>query len=183
LYLANSLAAAVNEPALYRLLTFHVPNKISLFLCLPRDTSSRNTPPPPRSEWGLSLPPDCFVSRGSNAPCEYFLTWGFWRGGVVSSSPNPQAGGPPLVGCPRLLIQYIRSYPPYRSPFLHPQPEDAPFRGDRDPLTRNIGITLTNITSGYQAMFLIFEARHPIVLSYNNYVHSRHNKVYTTSRI
>ncbi|KAJ4436550.1 hypothetical protein ANN_16582 [Periplaneta americana] len=27
-------------------------------------------------------------------------------------SPNPQAGGPPLIGCPRLLIQYIRSYPP-----------------------------------------------------------------------
>ena len=26
---------------------------------------------------------------------------------------QPQAGGPPLVGCPRLLIQYIRSYPPY----------------------------------------------------------------------
>jgi hypothetical protein len=25
----------------------------------------------------------------------------------------PQAGGPPLVGCPRLLIQYIPSYPPY----------------------------------------------------------------------
>jgi hypothetical protein len=31
---------------------------------------------------------------------------------------QPQAGGPPLVGCPRLLIQYIRSYPPY--------PEDFP---------------------------------------------------------
>jgi hypothetical protein len=27
--------------------------------------------------------------------------------------PNLQAGGPPLVGCPRLLIQYICSYPPY----------------------------------------------------------------------
>jgi hypothetical protein len=26
---------------------------------------------------------------------------------------NLQAGGPSLVGCPRLLIQYIRSYPPY----------------------------------------------------------------------
>jgi hypothetical protein len=26
---------------------------------------------------------------------------------------NPQARGPPLVGFPRLLIQYIRSYPPY----------------------------------------------------------------------
>jgi hypothetical protein len=35
-----------------------------------------------------------------------------WRE-VVTTSPNPQAGGPPLVGCPRLLVQYIRSYPPY----------------------------------------------------------------------
>jgi hypothetical protein len=59
---------------------------------------------------------------------------GFSRGGVVSTSPNPQAGEPPLVGCTRLLIQFIRSYPPYRRPFLHPQPEDTPCRGDRDPL-------------------------------------------------
>ena len=36
-------------------------------------------------------------------------------------------------GCPRLLIQYIRGYPPYLRPFLHPQPEDAPCLGDRDP--------------------------------------------------
>jgi hypothetical protein len=27
--------------------------------------------------------------------------------------PNPQAGGPPTVGCPQLLNQHIRSYPPY----------------------------------------------------------------------
>ena len=58
-----------------------------------------------------------------------FLWWG-----VVSTSPNPQPGGPPLVGCLRLLILYARSYPPYWSPFLHPKPEDAPCRGDRDPL-------------------------------------------------
>jgi hypothetical protein len=31
----------------------------------------------------------------------------------VSPTPNPQAGGPPLVGCPRLLIRYIRSYSTY----------------------------------------------------------------------
>jgi hypothetical protein len=37
----------------------------------------------------------------------------FLRWGVVSISPNPQAGRPPLIGCPRLLIQYILSYPPY----------------------------------------------------------------------
>jgi hypothetical protein len=35
------------------------------------------------------------------------------RWGVVSPTPNLQAGGPPFVGCPRLLIQYIRSYRPY----------------------------------------------------------------------
>jgi hypothetical protein len=57
----------------------------------------------------------------------------FLRRGVVSTSPNPQAGGPLLVGYPRLLNQFIHSYPPYRRPFLYPQPEDAPCRGDRDP--------------------------------------------------
>jgi hypothetical protein len=58
----------------------------------------------------------------------------FLRRGFVSTSPNPQAEGPPLVGRPRMLIQYIRSYHRYRWPFLHPQSEDAPCRGDRDPL-------------------------------------------------
>ena len=33
-YLANSLAAAVSEPALYRLFTLQVPNLISLFYCV-----------------------------------------------------------------------------------------------------------------------------------------------------
>jgi len=63
-----------------------------------------------------------------------FLNTAVLQGGVVSPSPNPKAGGPPLAGCPRLLIQFIRSYPPHRRPFLYPQPEDAPCHGDRDPL-------------------------------------------------
>ena len=54
-----------------------------------------------------------------------FLNISVLQGMVVSTSPNPQAGGPTLVGCLRLLIQYIRSYPPYRRPFLYPQPEDT----------------------------------------------------------
>ena len=33
----------------------------------------------------------------------------FFRRIVFTPSSNPQAGGPPLVGCPRLLIEYIRS--------------------------------------------------------------------------
>ena len=110
------------DPSLYRILTFHVPKRMSLFLL--RDTSPRNTPPQ-RSEWGISLPPDCFVSRGSISPCEYFLTMFFHGEALLAPRPTPKAGWPPLVGCPRLLIQYIRSYPPYRRPFLHPQPEDA----------------------------------------------------------
>jgi hypothetical protein len=65
--------------------------------------------------------------------CEYFVT--NVRFYSEEPLPNPQSGGPSLVGCPRLLIQYISSYPPYWRPFLHPQPEDAPCRGDRDPLT------------------------------------------------
>jgi len=59
---------------------------------------------------------------------DVFLLW------VVSILPKLQAGGPPRFGCPLLCIQYIRSHPPYWRPFLHPQPEDAPYRGDRDPL-------------------------------------------------
>ena len=57
----------------------------------------------------------------------------FYGEELSTPRPTPQAG-PPLVGCPRLLIQYIRSYPPTWRPFLHPQPVDVPCRGDRDPL-------------------------------------------------
>jgi len=76
----------------------------------------------------------CFVNRNLLG----------WR--VVSTSPNPQPGGPPLVECPRLFIQYIRSYPPYSKPFLHPQPEDAPSRGDRDSLIMERDTKKTSIS-------------------------------------
>jgi len=72
--------------------------------CLLRDASSRNTLTR-RSEWGSNLPPDCFVSRGSISHMCFVIKVFLRR--VVSTSPNPQAGGPPCVGCPRLLIQYI----------------------------------------------------------------------------
>ena len=47
--------------------------------------------------------------------CEYFATGYVLTGGVVSTSPKPQAGGPPLAGCPQLFIPYIRSYPQWRA--------------------------------------------------------------------
>jgi hypothetical protein len=38
---------------------------------------------------------------------------GFTVGGSLAPPLNTQAGGLPPVGCLRLLLQYIRSYPPY----------------------------------------------------------------------
>ena len=75
--------------------------------------------------------------------CKRFVKGCFLRWGVVSTSPNPQDGGPHLFGCPRLLIQHIRSYPPYWRTFIHPQPADAPCRGDRDPLFTILDIKAT----------------------------------------
>jgi len=55
--------------------------------------------------------------------------------------------GPPLVNCPRLLVQFICSYTPYWRQFLHPQPEDVPCDGKRDPFTYRHG--LNDSTLGY----------------------------------
>jgi hypothetical protein len=66
----------------------------------------------------------------------------FFFYGAVSTAIYTKAGGPPLVGCPRLLIQYIHSYPQSWRPFLHPQTEDAPCRGGREPLNSVISVTI-----------------------------------------
>ena len=87
---------------------FHVPNFISL--CILRDASPRNTPPGEPIGGVVYLR---IVLSPEEASClQVFLNMNVLQGGVVSTSPNPQAGGPPLVGCQRLLIQFIRSYPP-----------------------------------------------------------------------
>ena len=104
---------SLSGPGLYRLLTFQVPNLLSLFRCLGRTKA---------------------LVQVRGFLCQYFVIMYVLRRGVVSPSSNLQAGGQPLVGCPRLLILYIRSYTPYWRPFLHPQPKDALYRGNRDRL-------------------------------------------------
>jgi hypothetical protein len=91
---------SVAEPALYRLWTFQVPSLLSIFRCL-----GRTVP-------GYQSSSQAFFVNVSQH--DMFLRWG-----DISTSLNPQAGRPLLVDCPRLLIQYIRSYPPYWRPFLH----------------------------------------------------------------
>jgi hypothetical protein len=51
-----------------------------------RDASPRN-PPPRRSEWGSSLPPDCFVSRGNIS--HVFCNIIFYRVGLLASRQPP----------------------------------------------------------------------------------------------
>jgi hypothetical protein len=69
-------------------------------------------------------------------PCVTYLNKLFsLRQRVVITSPNPQAGGPPLVGWKPLLIEYIRSYP------LHLEAVSS----IRNPKTRRAFVTGTRI--------------------------------------
>jgi hypothetical protein len=52
-------------------------------------------------------------NNNNHEVCDQLFTWFCLRWEVVSISPNPSAREPPLVGCPRMFIQYVRSYPPY----------------------------------------------------------------------
>ena len=90
--------------------------------------------------------------------------------GVVSTSPNPQAARPPFVGCPRMLIQYIRRYPSYLEavpPFRNLSTRHAVWQGpiyhrdrdphhcDRDPLCTQIhNLCICTI------ILLLFQSRH-----------------------
>jgi hypothetical protein len=100
-YETRRFITAFSEPALYGLLTFHVPNFKSLFCwraCLLREASPRNPPPPPprRSKCGSNLPPDCFVSRGSISHM-FFVTKFFFDGQeLLAPRPNPKLDGHPV---------------------------------------------------------------------------------------
>ena len=65
--------------------------------------------------------------------CVTFLNEDDFYSEVVSLTPNSQAEGPLLVGCPRLLIQYIRSLPPYLEAYSAIRnPGEAPCLGERN---------------------------------------------------
>jgi len=102
-------------------------------------TSIQSMPPPPSNfpkiHFNIIFPSTHSCMKGliqSWGNCGCFTKWIFLRQVEISNSPKPRARWPPLVGCPRLRIQYIRTYPPYWTPFLRPQPQDAPCSGDAD---------------------------------------------------
>jgi len=77
------------------------------------------------------------------------LVWG-----VVSTSPNPQSGWQPLVDCPcpRLLIQYIRSYTSYLEAVFPTATWGRPMTWKQDPLiTADVGTFRTSVTTSNPA--------------------------------
>ena len=136
-------------PQLYGTRRFITASTSARHLSLSWASSIQSIPPHPTS-WRSILrtkshfPSPLLSSYQSISPGRRLAIWIFrnmilfLRWGVFSSFLNPQAGIQPLVGCPRLFIQYIRSYPPYWRPFLHQQPEDAPCRGEREPLIMHV---------------------------------------------
>ena len=88
----------------------------------------------------------------------------FYGEELSTPRPTPKAGGPPLVGCRRQLIQYIRSYPPYCRPFFHPQPEDAPCLGDSDLLMTYVSIIRHFFVNGCSSLTAWFWRRRHYIL-------------------
>jgi hypothetical protein len=98
-------------------------------------------PEPDRSSLGSTQ-----VSVRFGGFCDWFITWLSFYGEEFSAPRSTPSEGPPFVGCPRLLIQYIRSYLPY----LQAVPPSASwgramptYHGDRDPLITVTGTHLT----------------------------------------
>ena len=60
-----------------------------------RNASPRNTPCR-RSEWGCSLPPDWNCLHSKHCACKCFLTWMFYREGLLASRPIPKLEDHPL---------------------------------------------------------------------------------------
>jgi hypothetical protein len=96
LYFEISCATVLSEPALYILLTFQVPNLISIFFRLGR------------------LSKDCFQVWGF---LWTFVTSLFLYGEeLLVPRPTPLRGLPSFVGRSWLIIQYIRRYSTYLGP-------------------------------------------------------------------
>jgi hypothetical protein len=68
------------------------------------------------------------ISPMSNS--QYFV---FHGEELLAPRPTPKLEDHSLSAVRDCLFNLFRSCPPYRRPFLHPQPEDAPCRGDSDP--------------------------------------------------
>jgi len=89
----------------------------------PYPESNQSTPCPPTQ---LSEDPSC--TKGSvqaRGTYIHFITRSIVRVRICYHLAQPPSWRITPCRLPRLLIQYVRSYPPYWRSFLHPQPEDV----------------------------------------------------------
>ena len=85
-----------------------------------------------------SLPHSQKLACSEAFVCMIFKMFKFLRRGIVRTLVQPKAGGPPLVSSLQLLIHIFTATLHIWRPFLHPQPEHAPCRTDRDPLITDL---------------------------------------------
>ena len=115
LYPANSLAAAESEPSIYGLLTFQVSNIMSLLRCLLVRTK-------------VPVQVRGFL-------CEKFRKKiCFYGEELLAPRPTPKLEYHPLSAVHDCLFNIFAATLHIGSRSFHPKPEDAPCRGDRDPL-------------------------------------------------
>jgi hypothetical protein len=113
LHLDSSLETVIREPALYKLLTFHNPNLMSVFHHLGR------------------FPRESAQVRGSLMT---FITNLFFYGkGLLAPRPTPKLENYPLSFVRGCLFNIFSATLHTWGPFLHPHPEDTPCCGDREP--------------------------------------------------
>jgi hypothetical protein len=85
------------------------------------------------------------VQKSSPRSCRSFRNKLFFFTVVVSPS-QPQAEWSPTVGCPRLFIEYIRSYPPYLEAVSN----------NRNLRTRHAVVTGDPLNMGYRPIYIIY---------------------------
>jgi hypothetical protein len=115
--------------------------------------------PPPFALAQVVYPKNPFRSE---ALCDLSYQAYFLKCGVVSPTPNLQSGAPPLVGSPRLFINYI-----HNNPLLRPQPEDARAAVTRNILDMEPMLTLFKIvkavkTSLWKGLIILTKKRHKL---------------------
>ena len=94
-----------------------------------RDVSLRNTPPP-EIRVGEQFTSALFLCPEQTSRMCVFLNKVFYREGLLALRPTPKLEDYPSLAARDRLFNLFACYPPYRRPFLYPQPEDAPCRGD-----------------------------------------------------
>ena len=79
--------------------------------------------------------------------CNWFVTWlSFYDEELLAPRPTPKLGYHSLSAVRDCLFNTFAAALYIRKPFLHPQPEDAPCRDDKDPL---ITVTGTHLSRTY----------------------------------